>query len=62
MTKIDPDIQTLDLAGLFRDAWTYGGGQITAESIWIACNESMFMIKNLKLRASWPMPILDKNG
>jgi len=44
-----PDVSQTEIANLYRESFSLGHGQVSAESFFAAANESKFFIKSIKM-------------
>lgn len=48
-----------EIVSLYRTTWMLSKGEITAESLFLAANETNFLSKCLRLGGFWPVPVLN---
>ena len=59
MEQFDPDIADIDVATLYRDAWTAGVGNVNFESFFLVANEGSFFLKTMRFTGFNPKPQID---
>lgn len=48
MEQFDPDVLDIDLATMYRDAWTAGVGVVNFDSFFLIANEKSFFLKSVR--------------
>jgi hypothetical protein len=49
MEQFDPEVSDIDLAALYRDAWTAGIGVVNFDSFFLVANEKIFFLKTIRM-------------
>ena len=56
MEHFDPEIIDLDVAMLYREAWTAGIGTVNFDSFFLVANEKSFFLKTIRFMAFNTIP------
>jgi hypothetical protein len=59
LTQFDPDITDIEVATLYRDAWTSGNGSVNFDSFFLVANEKTFFLKTLRVLGFNVAPVLN---
>ena len=57
--NLNQDLLDNEIVSLYRTTWMLSKGEITAESLFLAANETNFLSKCLRLGGFWPIPPLN---
>jgi len=59
LEQFDPELTTIEIASLFREAWTAGNGVVNFDSFFLVANEKSFFLKTIRLMGFNVVPSLN---